>query len=179
MSASVFNQNYFELFGLQPRFDIDIEQLRHEQQRLQSKYHPDRFAAADERRKRESVQVAALINQAFETLRDPVKRSRYLLQINGADLPDESTTTRDSGFLMEQIEYREAMESCRHCDQALNQCRQIEHRLETRQAELASEFVHRLENGDLGAALDSSRKMQFIQRVQHQVSELSYELEEV
>ena len=89
-------QNYFELFGITPNFVLNIAQLHAEQQRLQSVFHPDRHATASDREKRQSVQMAAWINQAFETLRDPVKRSRYLLELNGAEILDESTTTADT-----------------------------------------------------------------------------------
>jgi len=113
MQSPDLSQTYFELFGLKPIFAIDLDQLKVEQRRLQASYHPDRHVNESDRNKRLSVQVASWINQAYETLQDPVKRSRYLLEISGADFPDDSTTTSDTGFLMEQIELREAVETCR------------------------------------------------------------------
>ena len=86
MQSPDFSQSYFELFGLSPVFEINLQQLRAEQQRLQATYHPDRYVGAGERDKRLSVQIASWVNQAYETLRDPVKRSRYLLEINGANI---------------------------------------------------------------------------------------------
>lgn len=171
-------QNYFELFGFSPGFELDTGRLHDEQQRLQSVYHPDRYVGASDREKRESVQMAAWINQAYETLRDPVKRSRYLLEINGAELLDESTTTADTGFLMEQIELREALDACRESSNGLNCCAEIETQLEQRASELAAEFVGFFEQGDLDSAQHSSRKMQFIQRIQDQLAELQFELED-
>jgi molecular chaperone HscB len=171
-------QNYFELFGLKPVFDIDAAELRAIQQRLQATHHPDRHVSASPADRRASVQMASWINQAFETLRDPVKRSRYLLEINGADMPDESATTGDAEFLMEQLELREAVEGCREDDRPLDCCARIETRLEQRAGELAAEFVDNLEAGRLDQAVESSRKMQFIQRIQHQLSELQFELED-
>ncbi len=122
--------------------------------------------------------MAAWINQAFETLRDPVKRSRYLLEINGAELPDDSATTSDGAFLMEQIELREQIETCREADDPDECCDRIEARLESRAAELAADFARELAAASLDAALQSSRKMQFIQRIQQQLSELRFELED-
>ena len=107
MQSPDLNQTYFELFGLEPAFTLDRDQLLAVQQGLQSSYHPDRHVNENDRDRRLSVQVASWINQAFETLQDPVKRSRYLLEISGADIPDDSTTTADTEFLMEQIELRE------------------------------------------------------------------------
>ena len=121
---------------MKPVFDIDNSQLHAEQQRLQAMYHPDRYVTSSERDKRLSVQVAAWVNQAYETLQDPVKRSRYLLEISGIDFPDDSTTTSDIGFLMEQIELREQVESCREGEDGLQRSDEVEARLAQRAKEL-------------------------------------------
>ena len=172
------SQNYFELFGLSPDFDLDRTRLHAAQQQLQARFHPDRFVGASERERRISVQMAAHINQAYETLRDPVRRSRYLLEISGAELPDESTTTSDTGFLMEQIELREALENCRDSELPLQESAKIDARLGQRAEELAREFIECFERGDLEQATQASRKMQFIQRIQQQLYELQFELED-
>jgi len=177
MQSPDLSQTYFELFGINPVFDIDHSRLHAEQQRLQATYHPDRYVSASEHDKRVSVQVASWVNQAYETLQDPVKRSRYLLEINGADLPDDSTTTSDSEFLMEQIELREQVESCRHDEDGLQRSYQIEARLSHRADELAREFASHFTAAEYDQAIVSSRKMQFVQRIQQQLSELQFELE--
>ena len=87
MLSPDFSQNYFELFGLDPVFELDSRRLQAEQQRLQATYHPDRYISADEQDKRLSTQVASWVNQAYETLQDPVKRSRYLLEIGPPPSP--------------------------------------------------------------------------------------------
>ena len=178
MQTTDFTQNYFELFGVAPNYDVDIAALRSAQRRLQSIYHPDRHVGADARARRLSVQMASRVNEAFETLCDPVKRSRYLLEINGARIADDSATTSDTAFLMEQIELREALEACRDADDALARYDRIETDLERRASELAAEFVGHFERGELEAAQHSSRKMQFIQRIQQQLNELRFELED-
>lgn len=163
---------------MNPVFDIDCSRLHAEQQRLQAAYHPDRYVSASEHDKRVSVQVASWVNQAYETLQDPVKRSRYLLEISGADIPDDSTTTSDTEFLMEQIELREQVESCRHGEGGLQRSYQIETQLAHRADELAREFTSHFTAAELDKAVASSRKMQFLQRIQQQLSELQFELEE-
>jgi molecular chaperone HscB len=178
MQSPNLSQTYFELFGINPVFDIDCSRLHAEQQRLQATYHPDRYVSASEHDKRVSVQVASWINQAYETLQDPVKRSRYLLEISGADFPDDSTTTSDTGFLMEQIELREQVEECRHGEAGLQLSYQIESRLAHRADELAREFNSHFAAAEYDKAIVSSRKMQFIQRIQQQLSELQFELED-
>ena len=178
MQSPDTGQNYFELFGLTPDFDLDLARLHSEQQRLQSIYHPDRYVSATDRDKRTSVQLASWVNQAYETLRDPVKRSRYLLEIGGAELPDDSQTTSDTAFLMEQLELREEMEACRIAENAMLESELIESRLSQRETDLAAEFVTAYQAGDLDSAQVSSQKMQFIQRIHQQLTELQYELED-
>jgi len=146
---------------MNPVFDIDSSRLHAEQQRLQATYHPDRYVNASEREKRVSVQVASWVNQAYETLQDPVKRSRYLLEING-----------------EQIDLREQVESCRDAEDGLQRSDEIEARLAQRANELAAEFVSHFEISEFDKAMTSSRKMQFVQRIQQQLSELQFELED-
>lgn len=172
------DQNYFELFGLKPDFDIDMAALHGVQQRLQASCHPDRHIGGSAADRRAAVQMAALINQAYMTLRDPVKRARYLLQLGGARLPEDSETTSDTVFLMEQMDMREAVEACRGADQPLDCCDRVAERLDARAAELARAFVENLQQGELDAAVDSSRKMQFVQRIRQQLDELQFELED-
>lgn len=178
MQSPDFRQNYFELFGISPTFDIDPAALHAAQQRLQANCHPDRFANASSREKRLSVQTAAWVNQAFDTLRDPVKRSRYLLELEGARLPDDSATTSDGAFLMEQLELRESLERCRHADDGLAQCNAIGTTLEQRARDLEQAFVEQFEAREFDSAAALSRKMQFIQRLQQQLAELRFELED-
>ncbi len=178
MQSPDFRQNYFELFGIRPAFDIDPAALHATQQRLQANCHPDRFANASSREKRLSVQTAAWVNQAFDTLRDPVKRSRYLLELEGGQLPDDSATTSDGAFLMEQLELREALERCRDADDGLAQCDAIGTTLGRRMRELEQAFVTHFEAREFDAAAAVSHKMQFIQRLQQQLAELRFELED-
>jgi molecular chaperone HscB len=166
MQSPELSLDYFELFGLNPVFDIDPILLNAAQQRLQASHHPDRHVGSNEQDKRLSVQIASRVNQAYETLRDPVKRSRYLLEINGATLPDDSATTADTE------------EACRQGEDALARSEAIETRLEQRAAGLAREFVERFEAGRFDEAIESSRKMQFVQRIQQQLDELQFELED-
>jgi len=178
MQSPELNQNYFELFGLKPVFDIDYVELHARQQRMQAVYHPDRHVGAGDQERRLSVQMASWVNQAYETLHDPVKRSRYLLEINGVSLPDDSATTADAAFLMEQIDLREAVEACRHGDNGLERSQDIEAKLKQRADQLAQEFVADFSAQRYQAAIDSCRKMQFVQRIQQQLAELQFELEE-
>jgi molecular chaperone HscB len=177
MQSPDLSQNYFELFGLPVAFDVDLARLRSELRRLQASFHPDRHLNGSDRERRVSVQVASWINQAHETLQDPVKRSRYLLEISGAGIADDSATTSDSGFLMEQMELREEVEACREDAGGLQRSQQVAERLLQRADQLALDFVKSFAAGDLDLATQISHKMQFIQRIQQQLDELQFDLE--
>ena len=178
MQTLDLKQSYFELFGQNLRFDVDIKQLHSEQQRLQSIFHPDRFVTASEQEKRLSVQQASWINQAFETLSNPVKRARYMLELSGLELNDESETTSDTAFLMEQISIREEIDECRSDADPLRCCDHIAAKLRSSAEQFGSEFIASFNQGQLDDARLSSRKMQFIQRILDQLTDFQIELEE-
>ena len=178
MQVLDLKQNYFELFGLEPGFEVDKSLLRSNQQLLQAEYHPDRYVNANEQDKRLSVQQAAWVNEAFQTLSNPVKRARYLLQLSGLELNDETETTSDTTFLMEQLELREQLDDCPNQADPLAACDQIETQLNLRAQQLADDFVENFEAGKLEVARLISRKMQFIHRIQEQLMELQFKLED-
>jgi len=103
-------RNYFELFGLPAGFEIDVQALTERYRDLQRSVHPDRFTNATDRERRLSMQQASLINEAYQSLKEPLKRARYLLSLNGVDINDESNTIMDTTFLMQQMELRETLE---------------------------------------------------------------------
>ena len=170
--------DYFELFGITPRFDIDINLLRDTQRQLQTQYHPDKHINADSITKSRSIQQAANVNEGFEVLSNPVKRARYMLQRSGIELNDESETTSDVSFLMEQIEHRESMDACRQANDPLLACDELIKKLKIRLNGLGQLFVENFNSNDMNAAKETSRKMQFVDRVLHQATELQYEIEE-
>ncbi len=104
------DRNYFQLFALPVSFEINRSNLTERYRDLQRKVHPDKFANATDRERRLSVQQAALINEAFETLKSPLRRARYLLELHGLAVNDESNTVMDPAFLMQQMEWRESLE---------------------------------------------------------------------
>lgn len=81
--------DYFSVFGLNPRLDLDLSELEHEFHRLSRKLHPDRFARALDNEKQWSLADTALLNDAYRTLRDPLRRTEYLLKLEGAQIGEE------------------------------------------------------------------------------------------
>ncbi|NWG88158.1 MAG: Fe-S protein assembly co-chaperone HscB [Hydrogenophilaceae bacterium] len=104
-----FNRNHFELFGLKPGFVIDVGALEQAYRNIQTEVHPDRFAHAGEAEKRLSMQWTARVNEAYTTLRRPFERARYLLELQGIQAMDPNNTRMPADFLMQQMEWREAL----------------------------------------------------------------------
>jgi len=81
--------DYFSVFGLEPKLNLDLPALEHEFHRLSRKLHPDRFARALDNEKQWSLADTALLNDAYRTLKDPLRRTEYLLTLLGAELRAE------------------------------------------------------------------------------------------
>jgi molecular chaperone HscB len=81
--------DYFSVFGLEPRLNLDLAALEHEFHRLSRKVHPDRFARALENERQWSLADTALLNDAYRTLKDPLHRTEYLLKLEGAEIGEE------------------------------------------------------------------------------------------
>jgi len=103
-------QNHFELFGLEPGYALEPERLERSYLEIQARIHPDRFAHAGDADRRASMQWTTRVNEAYRTLKDPVERARYLLELKGVDVAFETNTTMPPDFLGRQLELREALE---------------------------------------------------------------------
>lgn len=106
-------QNHFELFHLPQRFAVDPAALDQAYREVQGKVHPDRFVNATDAEKRVAMQWATRANEAYQTLKNPFKRAAYLCELNGIDLQVESNTAMPRDFLIQQMEWREALEDAK------------------------------------------------------------------
>ena len=104
---------YFELFQLPPAFDIDNETIEQTYRRLAARFHPDKFAAASSFEQKQAVMMAATLNDAYRTLMSPIDRAAYLLKSQGIDADAPEHTGFAPEFLMQQMEWREALEDGR------------------------------------------------------------------
>jgi molecular chaperone HscB len=105
--------DHFELFGLPPRFAIDLDALERAYRDVQARVHPDRFAAGTAAERRVAMQWATRANEAYATLRSPRKRAAYLVERAGVPIEAESNTAMPPAFLMQQLEWREALDEAR------------------------------------------------------------------
>jgi molecular chaperone HscB len=105
------SRNYFELFQLPQHFHVDLAQLDNHYRELQARVHPDKSAHLSDAERRLSLQWATLANEAYQTLKRPLERARYLLKIRGVDTREEDNTAMPAEFLLEQIEWREELQT--------------------------------------------------------------------
>lgn len=100
----------FELFGLTPRFAQDRSAVDARWKELQRQAHPDKFAAQGAAAQRVAMQWSVRINEAYQRLKDPLRRAAYLCELHGAPIRAEDNTAMPAAFLMQQMEWREALE---------------------------------------------------------------------
>ena len=100
----------FELFGLEPQFAQDRAAIDARWKDLQREAHPDKFAAQGAAAQRLSMQWSVRINEAYQRLKDPLKRAAYLCELNDAPVNAENNTAMPVEFLMQQMAWREALD---------------------------------------------------------------------
>jgi len=100
----------FELFGLPRRFAQDREQIDARWKALQSEVHPDRFMTEGTASQRVAMQWAVRVNEAYQRLRDPLRRAAYLCELRGARIDAKTDTAMPADFLLQQMQWREALQ---------------------------------------------------------------------
>ena len=174
--AAFCMQNYFILFQLPQQFELDLAQLDSQYRKLQAEVHPDKFVNASPAERMQSMQMATLANEAYQTLKQPTSRARYLLQLQGIATDEENNTAMPADFLMAQMEWREAMEDARFgkdiaaLDALLKDMR-------TQAKALQGQVANELESAPAQAAL-TVRKLRFIDKVSEDVNQLIAQLED-
>ena len=103
--------NDFELFDVPQRFAQDRAALDARWKDLQREAHPDKFAARGAAAQRLAMQWSVRINEAYQRLKDPLKRAAYLCELGGAPVNAENNTAMPAQFLMQQMEWREELDT--------------------------------------------------------------------
>ncbi len=165
-----FQQNFFQLLGLPETFRIDPARLATQYHTLQGQVHPDRFAHLPAAEQRVSMQWAARVNEAYQTLRSPVSRARYLLALHGVDTQEETNTSMPADFLMAQMEWREAVEEAQQLrdEAALDR---LESRAQREMHELEQQIAVKIDDlHDYPAAAGAVRKLKFMEKLAEEIS---------
>lgn len=178
MPDSIFSQNYFEIFSMDISTNPDLSVLNESNRELQRLVHPDKFASSGDAEKRQAMQKTSLINQAFNTLKDPALRLQYMLSLKGIDMNAETDTTMDAAFLMDQMELREKISEVRTHSDPLDELDAIAKNLKKTSADLIVEFDKYFQTDVLDKSREVVRKLQFINKAQREVAELTEQLED-
>ena len=160
--------NDFELFGLAERFEQDRPVIDARWKDLQREAHPDRFAAQGQAAQRLAMQWSVRINEAYQRLKDPLKRAAYLCELRGAPIEAENNTAMPPEFLMEQMEWREALDEAKD-EQELDG---LEKTLSRTRRETLTRIAQLIdEQNDARAAAQQVRGLMFIERFDHDVQQ--------
>ena len=173
-----FKADHFALFGIKPVFRLDLSDLDSRYRDIQAQVHPDRYAHAGESERRLSMQWATHANEAYQTLKKPLERARYLLHLAGHDIQAESNTAMPADFLMEQMEWREAVMDARNGGDH-HELEHLHNRLrgdiKSRYDELAQLLD---EAGDHALAIDRVRRLMFLEKLLSEIDDALASLEE-
>ena len=163
--------SYFELFDLPVRFAVDGEALETAYRKVQAEVHPDRFASAPEAERRRALELATEANEAFHTLRSPVARARYLLQLRGIDTQEETNTAMPVDFLMAQMEWREAVADARAASD-VEGLEQLAAAVRADRDELVAALVRSLDvTQEYDVAALGVRKLRFLDKLDQEIGD--------
>lgn len=158
-------RSHFELFGLSPAFALETEALERSYREIQSRVHPDRYAAASDAERRASLQWTTRVNEAYRTLKDPVQRGRHLLELQGIDVQLETNTQMPTEFLMQQLELREELEAA-SSGKDLARLDGLRKRLLHEKSEIEERLADALDTRkDYVGAAELVRKLMFLERL--------------
>ncbi|MBT2302785.1 Fe-S protein assembly co-chaperone HscB [Variovorax paradoxus] len=155
------NDSDFELFAVPARFAQDRAALDARWKELQREAHPDRFAAQGVAAQRVAMQWSVRINEAYQRLKDPIKRASYLCALNGSPIDAENNTAMPSDFLHQQMEWREELDDARDAA-ALDKLRAEVEVGRTRALSSLDWLID--EKGDYPGAARQVRALMFIER---------------
>jgi molecular chaperone HscB len=168
--------NYFELFDLPVAFEIDQNLLAQRYREAQRSVHPDNFASAPDRERRLSMEKTAELNDAFQTLKQPVSRGRYLLVLKGMAVNDH-IGVMDIPFLMEQMELRETLANLPERADAPEALASFLSLLEQRMERLTAKLGQHFQAQELEQAQYGVCELQFFKRLHEEALALEETLQ--
>ena len=166
--------NFFTLIQLPETFIIDLKKLDQNYQNLQKEIHPDRFASLADEAKIVSIKKAAQVNDAYQTLKSPIRRAEYLLHLYDIDIHDEKYTSVPQDFLMQQMEWREELETHKQNKEPLEK---LASSIQRNKNEIMSQLPEFFENkNDLSNAIRLTRELNFIEKIEQHINDALIEI---
>jgi molecular chaperone HscB len=158
----------FALFDLPRRFALDAEDLASRRRSLQAEVHPDRFAAGGAAAQRAAMQWAVRVNEAYERLKDPLKRAAYLCELGGVPVRAEENTAMPAEFLAQQMQWREGLDDATTASELEAIAADLDAHRRSAYAALARAID---EAADFQAAARQVRALMFVERFAADVDE--------
>ncbi|NBY69915.1 MAG: Fe-S protein assembly co-chaperone HscB [Betaproteobacteria bacterium] len=163
----------FELFGLPTAFALDRSHLDLQWKSLQREAHPDRFASEGAAAQRIAMQWSVRINEAYSRLKDPLKRAAYLCELHGAAVNAENNTSMPPAFLIQQMEWREALDDCKALKEADAKIQALEKLLaevDASHAQVLAQAAHLMDaDHNYTTAVGQVRALMFIEKFAQEV----------
>ncbi|MDM8568069.1 Fe-S protein assembly co-chaperone HscB [Thiotrichales bacterium HSG1] len=166
--------NYFTTFGLPLSFDINTKKLAEYYRNLQNTMHPDKFVNAPEQERRLAMQKTVQINEAFQTLKDPLKRGLHLLQLQGVDV--NGNTVVDSDFLMTQMELHEQLNSIKQQSVPIDSLNDFLLQIQHEQQQLNILLIKHFSEENYQLAHGNVQKLQFFAKLYEEALRLEENL---
>ncbi len=153
--------NDFELFGLPATFSQDLPAIDRRWKDLQREAHPDNFASQGASAQRLAMQWSVRINEAYQRLKNPLKRAAYLCELNDVRINAETNTAMPAEFLMKQMAWREELEDAKNTEKI----DQIALQLNKYGREQLSKLEQLIDDEqDFAAAAEQVRSLMFTER---------------
>lgn len=163
-------RDHFALFDLAPAFTLDKAALDQRYRELQARVHPDKHAHLSTAEQRVAMQWATHANEAYQTLKSPLKRAQYLLALRGIDPQVERNTAMPMEFLVQQLECREAVAEARN-EHDLDALEELQHDM---RKEIKAEYLtvgQELDSDHNEAAAQTVRRLLFKEKLLHEIED--------
>lgn len=164
----------FTLLGLPQRHALDRAELDERRRDLQARVHPDRFAGEGTAAQRLAMQWAVRVNEAWQRLKDPITRAAYLCELRGVAIEAERNTAMPGAFLVQQMQWREALEEA----VTLAQVQRLDADVAAHEREALAQLTRTLDElGDTAAAAAQVRALMFVTRFRQDIDRRLEQLE--
>jgi molecular chaperone HscB len=161
--------NYFQIFKLPQSCDVSLDSLAEEYRNQQSEVHPDRYANAGEAEKLRAVQLSSYLNEAYETLKSPLRRAAYLLSLYDIDVEKVEQSDLSMDLLLEQIELREKLDELPKDESALDELAKLRIEVRAKLEKQQQNFTATFELEDFAAAKKIYHELQFLYKLNAEI----------
>lgn len=162
---------YFNLFQLEPSFNIDTEALEQTYRALAARFHPDKFASASAFEQKQAVMMSSTINDAYRTLKSPIDRAAYLLKSQNIDADTPEHTSFSPEFLMQQMEWRETLMDAQ-IEQNHDAIRALDQEIQEVQSSLFQDLQQAFEQQDYESAAQWVRHGRFLNKLRKEIASI-------